>query len=322
MRYRVIPSTRLEVSALCLGCGAYGSGIEAGAARDLLDRFVEAGGNFVDTANIYGKWLPDKTAASEIVIGAWMKARGNRESVIVGTKGGHPHLESMHIPRLSPHEIAADLEESLRNLGTDYIDLYWLHRDDPNRPVAEIVEALNEHVARGKIRYFGCSNWSTGRMQDAHAYCIEHSVSGFVASQVMWNFAQPNEAAFGFPGMVGMDDEMLAFHVRTGLAAIPYNAQASGLFTKALHTDFDQAPAYERIRARYLNPTTRRRMERVKAFAAQHGVEPTQVGVAFLMSHPFVTVPVVGPKNPQQLASSLGAVEVTLSDEDIAFIAG
>ena len=204
MRYRTISSTGLEVSAICLGCGQYGSGVPAATAHDLLDRFAAAGGTFLDTANIYGKWLPERTSVSEIVIGDWMRARGNRGSVVVGTKGGHPHLESMHVPRLSPREIAQDLEESLRNLGTDSVDLYWLHRDDPGRPVAEIVEVLNGHVAEGKIRAFGCSNWSTQRMQEAHAYCLAHGVAGFVASQVLWNLAVPNASAFGFPGMVGM----------------------------------------------------------------------------------------------------------------------
>jgi aryl-alcohol dehydrogenase-like predicted oxidoreductase len=251
-----------------------------------------------------------------------MRARGNRQSVILGTKGGHPHLETMHIPRLSPTDIASDLEDSLRNLGTDHVDLYWLHRDDPQRPVGEIIETLNQHVAQGKIRYFGCSNWSTRRMQDARAYCQERGVPGFVASQVMWNLAQPNETAFGFPGMVGMDDEMRTFHARTGLAAVPYNAQASGLFSKALQADFGRSPAYEEIRAKYLNPTTLRRIERVQRFAAERGLEPTQVGVAFLMSHSFVTVPVVGPRNPAQLASSLGAIEITLTERDIAWLTG
>jgi aryl-alcohol dehydrogenase-like predicted oxidoreductase len=228
----------------------------------------------------------------------------------------------MDVPRLSPREIAQDLEESLRNLGTDHVDLYWLHRDDPGRPVGEIVEALNEHVAAGAIRAFGCSNWSTQRMQEARAYCLAHGVQGFVASQVMWNLAQPNACAFGFPGMVGMDEEMRAFHASTGLAAIPYNAQASGLFSKALRADFEGHPAYERVRANYLNPTTRRRIARVRRLARERGVEPTQVAVAYLIGQPFVTVPVVGPRNPAQLASSLGAAEVRLGEDDLAFLAG
>ncbi|HET8844709.1 MAG TPA: aldo/keto reductase, partial [Ktedonobacteraceae bacterium] len=164
MQYRDIPHTNLHPSALCLGTGSFGTGIDASSAFRLLDIFLEHGGTFIDTARVYGAWVPNGLGLSEKVIGQWVNERHVREQIVLGTKGAHPVFSARHIPRLAPQDIIADLDESLRCLQTEYIDLYWLHRDDPQRPVADILETLNEQVRQGKIRYFGCSNWHVERI--------------------------------------------------------------------------------------------------------------------------------------------------------------
>src|SRR5215813_7706907 len=156
MKYRQIPQTDLFPSVLALGTVSFGTAVDASTAFHFLDTFFEHGGNFIDTAHVYGAWIPGSMGLSEQLIGQWLKERNNRAQVIISTKGGHPQLSSMHIPRLSPEEIRADLEESLRCLQTDTIDLYWLHRDDPTQPVAALLETLQEQVRKGKIRSFGC----------------------------------------------------------------------------------------------------------------------------------------------------------------------
>ena len=170
MRYRNIPGTDLYPSSICLGTGLMGSTIDREHSFQLLDTLVEMGGNFIDTAHVYGDWVPGGKSLSEKTIGIWAKERGIRNRVMIGTKGAHPALSSMSIPRLSHREIVNDLDESLEYLQTEYVDLYWLHRDDPNRPVADILETLNEQVAAGKIRYFGCSNWRVQRIREAMQY--------------------------------------------------------------------------------------------------------------------------------------------------------
>ena len=159
MRAFTIPHTDLTVSALSLGTGGMGTHVSHDDSFRILDRYVERGGNFLDTAHIYAAWVPGGGGASERTIGDWIRTRGARDAVAIGTKGGHPHLETMTISRLSPQEIVQDLDESLERLQIETIDLYWLHRDDPKRPVGELIETLTDAVTQKKIRYFGVSNW-------------------------------------------------------------------------------------------------------------------------------------------------------------------
>src|SRR5512141_2562340 len=189
MRYIHIPGTDLNVSSICLGTGGMGSSLNRDDSFALLDAFAEQGGNFLDSAKVYADWLPIERSASERTIGRWMKARRKRDKIFVSTKGAHPDLRTMHIPRMSREEINADVQASLEHLQVEAIDLYWLHRDDPSRPAGEIIESLNEHVKAGRIRYLGCSNWVAARIQAAQAYATQHGLQSFVADQMMWSLA-------------------------------------------------------------------------------------------------------------------------------------
>src|SRR5690606_27483631 len=181
-----LPHCSLSVSPVCLGTALFGADIDDRASFALLDRFVAGGGNFIDTARIYSDWLPGERHRSERVLGDWLRSRGNRDSVVVATKGAHPDLASPTIPRSSTAEIRADLEGSLRSLGLDVIDLYWLHRDDPSRPVEYFIDLLDGFQREGLIRAFGASNWSADRLRAAHAYASRSGRHGFVANQPMW----------------------------------------------------------------------------------------------------------------------------------------
>src|SRR2546426_539997 len=132
MRKILLPSTDFSVSAVCLGGMTFGHPLDEKATFTLLDRFVDHGGNFIDTARIYSDWVPGEKRRSERVLGDWLTARGNRSHVVISTKGAHPFIESLTVPRTSAAEIRDDLEGSLKRLRTDVIDLYWLHRDDPS----------------------------------------------------------------------------------------------------------------------------------------------------------------------------------------------
>lgn len=319
MQFTPIPNTDLTPSVLCLGTGNFGATIAQADAFTLLDTFVEHGGNFLDTAEVYANWLPDlPRSISERTLGAWMAARGNRSHILIGTKGGHPDLATMHISRLSPAEIQHDLDGSLERLQTDYIDLYWLHRDDPTRPVGELLETLDAQVKAGKIRAFGCSNWSTERMREAQAYAAQQGIHGFVANQPQWSLAHPNPAAFGMPGLAGMDREMFAFHQESGWAVIPYTSQARGIFSKLAQGGV--AGLREGERKSYLNEVNLQRLARVQEVAAQHNATVAQVVLAYLLCQPVPTIPVIGCRTPAQLVESLGAVEVALSDHEVEYL--
>jgi len=278
----------------------------------LLDRYVERGGNFIDTASVYANWLPVERHSSEKTIGRWLKARGNRKQLILATKGAHPELSSTDVPRMSRDEIVADLETSLRNLRTEAIDLYWLHRDDPERPVCEIMEVLWDQVDAGKICYLGCSNWRAARIRAAQAYAARHGRLGFVGDQMMWSLALVDPEALGDKTMVYMDDELMCYHQETGLAAIAYSSQARGAFQKMARGD--EVPRVYRRRG------NEDRFQRVKRLAAQSGLTITQVVLGYMQSQSFTTVPIVGCRTLEQLDDSLDAADVRLTSEQVRYL--
>lgn len=318
MMYKRIPRTRLDASCLCLGTGDMGAGIDRDTSFRMLDTFLDQGGNFVDTAKIYSDWIPGETSRSEKLIGAWMKDRGVRQEVILATKGAHPELTSMDVPRLSPQEITTDLDASLENLQTDWIDLYWLHRDDPDRPVEEIIGLLDSQVQAGKIRYFGCSNWKRARIRLAQAYASKMGRLGFSAVQNLWNLAQVNQSGFADPTIAFMDDDLWHYHHEENLAAVPYSSQANGLFQKLASGGPGVLP--DNLRSWYWNTQTEARYHRLTTIQSETGLSTTQIILGYLISQPFPTFPIIGPKSLLQLMDCLSGGDVTLSQEQLDFL--
>lgn len=318
MNYTTIPKTELKPAAICLGSTHIGSAIDRDSSFELFDIYAEHGGNFIDTASVYANWLPGERNISEKTIGQWLKLRKNRAEIIIGTKGAHPELATMYIPRLSPAEIGSDLNDSLKNLQTEVIDLYWLHRDDPGRPVEEILETLNEQVKEGKIRYFGCSNWQTARIRAAQTYAAEHGLQSFVANQMMWSLAQTDPTGIKDKTIVGMDELMKQYHLETGLAAVPYSSQGNGLFQRLAQGTLEQMDA--QARATYQVEENRQRFERIKHVAAATGLSVTEIVLGYLQSQPFTTIPIVGCRTKGQLQDSLRAAEVRLEPEQVKYL--
>lgn len=320
MRSTAIPQTDLMPSAICLGSSNFGNGIAPADAYQLLDAYVACGGNFIDTAAVYANWLPGEKNSSEKTIGRWLAANNRRDSLVLATKGAHPELATMHVPRMSPAEIVDDLETSLRNLQTDWIDLYWLHRDDPARPVAEIIDTLHGQVLAGKVRYFGCSNWRADRIAAAQSYAAARGITGFVANQMRWSLAQMDPAAEGDPTTVAMDDTTYAYHRCTGLAAIPYSSQANGYFQKmAEGRAKDVRPNQQK---QYGTAENRKRVARLQQLVQETGHSVSQLVLAYLTSQPFVTIPIVGCRSVAQVEDSMRAGDVKLTGEQVAWLAG
>jgi len=320
MRYVELTGTDLRVSAICLGTGALGSTVPQQEAFELLDLFLELGGNFVDSAKVYADWLPGERSVSEKTIGRWLRSRAVRDRVIVATKGAHPELSTMDVPRLSRAEIVSDLDASLQSLRIDTIDLYWLHRDDPTRPVAEIIEPLQDQVEAGKVRYYGCSNWRAPRIQAAQAYAAEHGFRGFVADQMQWSLAQPAPGVGGDPTMVAMDAELCRYHRDTGMPAVPYSSQAGGFFQKMGAGQEKQLSSG--ARRRYDHEANRQRIARIEELRGETGLSITQLALGYLLSQPFPTIPIVGCKTRAHLLDSLSAADVSLAPEQVAYLEG
>ena len=319
MKTLQIPNTTLQMSSICLGTGEIGTTIAGEDAFALLDFYFERGGRFLDTAHNYGNWVHDAPrSASEKTIGAWMRSRGNRGEIGLATKGAHWDLDSPNVPRLSCRDIEEDLNGSLESLGTDRIDLYWLHRDDPNRPVEDILETLNAQVQAGKIRYFGASNWRTERLRTAGDYAEKAGMQGFVADQVLWNAAVLAGPPYGDPTTGWMAAQRFAYHQETGLATLAYQSQAYGLFHRMQAGTLDQMnPGFRDF---YVQDASKRRYEVMTEIMAETGLTITQVLLGYLLSQPFVTIPIVGCHSRAQIADSMTSAEVRLTAAQVAAI--
>jgi len=320
MRTVTIPDTELQVSGICLGTAGIGSSIDRSASFRIMSTYVELGGTFFDTASVYADWLPGPRSVSETTLGDWLAENGKRDQITLSTKGGHPDLQTMHVPRMARKEIVHDLDASLRNLRTDVIDLYWLHRDDTSRPAGEFVEILAEQARVGKIRAYGCSNWRADRIAEAQAYADEQGLPRFCADQMMWSLAVIDRDRMADTTTVNMDDSLYHYHTATGLAAVPYSSQAGGYFQKMAAGTVDRMPANQRTL--YDSGENRARFERACELAERLSVSITAVALAYLQSQPFVTTPIVGCRTLEQLEDSMAAGDLLLSAEDVNYLEG
>lgn len=313
MKLTTLPRTSLQVSSLCLGTADFGAGVSEELSFRLLDQFAEAGGNFLDTAAIYADWTPAGKGSSERMLGKWVRTRGNRKDIVLATKGGHPELKSMTFPRLKRPNVHADLNDSLRNFNVETIDLYYLHRDNPNQPVEEILDYLEGFVSAGKIRYYAFSNWTLDRAEEARQVAGENGYRGFIANQPLWSLAQPDMTKTDST-LVAMDEPTREWHTAHGIAAIPYSSQANGYFSK-LADDETRISAGQR--KMYDSELNHHRFEVLQSIRQQTGLSVTQVVLGYLLGQPFPVVPVVGCKTEAHLSDSLSAAEVHLTTEQV-----
>ncbi|MCP8938413.1 aldo/keto reductase [Alsobacter sp. SYSU M60028] len=306
----LIPRTQLSVSRLCLGGNRLGGALDKDASFALLDAWVGQGANFIDTAHVYADWLPDvERSCSEKTLGRWLKARGGSVDVVIATKGGHPRGGDPRA-RLDRATVRQDVAEALDYLGLARLDLFYLHRDDPALPVEDVLGVVEELRREGQVRHYACSNWSGARMRAAEEAARRNGWEGFVAHQPEWSLARRNPGTSS-PDLLAMDADMRSFHEESGLPVIPYSSQAKGYFDKI------GAAALDDITARaYDNAANRATAARLAEIAARHGATPTQVMLNAMMHSPFLTIPVVGCRTAEQIASSLASVGLDLTDAE------
>jgi aryl-alcohol dehydrogenase-like predicted oxidoreductase len=337
----------LHLSKIVLGTDYFGTTVPEETAFRLLDNYIDAGGNCIDTARVYASWLPGGEDASEATIGRWLKSRGIRNNVILSTKGGHPPLDNMNNGRLSRKEIEGDLDKSLRILGINEVDIYWLHRDDTTRPVEDIMETVSMLIAKGKVRTVGCSNWKTERIEAANraaasdgrtigsqGIIIESgsqtagsrgiiAVSGsqtegsavhaqFSVSQIQWSLATSTPEAHSDPTIVCMSEKEYCWYEKENFPVFAFSSQAKGFFTRALALGLEAIN--KKSMERFCTPENIARLERVKEYAAKTGLTPTAIALGYILCNRVPAVAIVGCKNTEQLADSLTASDVDLPD--------
>jgi aryl-alcohol dehydrogenase-like predicted oxidoreductase len=303
MSKRQLGCTDLSVSALCFGGNVFGWTIVEQRSFAVLDAFIDGGGNFIDTADVYGK------GTSESILGRWMSARKNRDRIILATKLGFPMDNDPNSRGLSRRYILQEVEASLKRLQTDYIDLYQAHGDDPGTPLNETMAAFNELVQQGKVRYIGASNYSAERLREALSVSDEHGYVRYSCLQPPYNLANRSQ----------YEGELESLCLEQGLGVITYSSLASGFLTGKYRPgrDLPSSPRAKRIQERYMNEKGFRVLEQLDHIAEAHGATVAQVALAWIMARPGITAPIASATSVEQVHELLGAVNLRLTPEEM-----
>ncbi len=299
-----------EVSVIALGSGHFGGKCEESLARELMDAYVSLGGDFLDTARVYGDFVTPRNGESEKVIGRWLSDRHARERIFLSTKGGHPPLSDMQRSRLSREEIRSDLQESLSDLQTDHVDIFWLHRDDESRPVGEIMDTLQELIDEGWTDRVGVSNWRTVRIIEAEKYAAEHGMRGLSGNQPQFSLAYTVNQADST--LVSMDAEMWRMHRETGLPCCCFSSQAQAFFTRLDQLGVDGLP--EAVKWSYLSDENLAIYDRLKALRERKGISTGAAALTWLTSQPFPCFALVGASRVEHVLSLKEACDAVLTD--------
>jgi aryl-alcohol dehydrogenase-like predicted oxidoreductase len=313
MEYRKLGSTGLPVSEICFGTATFGWHTDEREAHRMLDAFVDAGGNFVDTANYYSAWAEGSYAGrSEEIIGTWLRATGRRHRIVLATKVCSPVGPLLYDRGLSRRHIMDAVDDSLRRLQTDFIDLYQAHAMDPGTPIEETLRAFDDLVGRGKVRYLGCSNYSAWRLCEALWTSDKHGLARFACEQPYYNLIDRRE----------FEQDKAEVVREYGLGLIPYSPQAMGFLT-GKHRGRDRAPDGSRgtidgRMATYFTERNFRLLDEMEQIGKTHGKSLAQVSLGWLLSDPLVTAPIVGARSWEQLEESVDAAGFRLSAEEKA----
>jgi aryl-alcohol dehydrogenase-like predicted oxidoreductase len=303
MEYRGLGRSGLQVSAFCLGTNTFGRVTDQAATDAVLDAFFEGGGNFVDTADIYSR------GQSETIFGNWIKARGNREQVIVATKVRGPMGDGPNDRGLSRQHIMQGVEASLRRLQTDHIDLYQAHADEPDTPLEETLRAFDDLVSQGKVRYIGCSNYVAWRLGEALAESRQHGYARYESLQPKYNLFYRDE----------YERELEPLCRAKGVGVITYSSLGGGFFS-GKYKRGEPLPSSHRaagVEQQYFNERGWRILEAVEAVAARLGATPSQVALAWIVQRPGITAPIASATSPEQLRELLGAVSLKVDEAGI-----
>ena len=293
-----IPKTELSVYPLCLGGNVFGWSADEAQSHDVLDAYTSHGGNFIDTADVYSEWKDGNSGGdSEAIIGSWLKKRGNRSEVVIATKVAKLSTR----PGLSAANIKAAVDESLKRLQSEYIDIYYAHEDDQNTPLEETLSAFDEIVKSGKVRYIAASNYNSARLKEALEISKANNFVQYIAIQNHYNLLERKE----------YESDMAPALKELGLSGIPFFALARGF----LSGKYRKGATVESVRAggvaNYLNDAGYALLEKLDVLAKSHNASVSAIAIAWLRAQPTISVPIASARTVAQLNEIVPIVNLT-----------
>jgi aryl-alcohol dehydrogenase-like predicted oxidoreductase len=298
-------SSDVEVSGLCFGTDLIGSKIDRQTSFQLLDLFRESGGTFVDTGNFYAAWLSGcQGGESETTIGLWMKQRGNRQEMAIASKLGFDYPGSPG--GLSAAEIERECDKSLQRLGTDRLDLYYAHRDDPETPLEETMAAFDRLIRTGKVRAIGASNISVWRIAEANAVAAANGWAHYSAVEQRHTYLRPRHGA-DFGPQIAVNEDLKSYCRSHGITVIAYSGLLQGAYTRP------DRP----VPMQYAGVDADARLEALKGVASEAGATLNQVVIAWMRQSDPPVLPIIAGSQAGQVTENIGALEVTLSEDQV-----
>ena len=302
MRRVQLSQTNVAVSCLGLGTLRFGTLNNYEESAQLLDVYVEAGGRFLDTANCYNQWAANaKGGESEVVVGRWLRERGNRDELFIASKVGFGYDD---VPDgLAAQTIITSCEESLRRLGTERLDLFYVHKDDPNTPLEETLTALTQLIKAGKIRFAGASNYLAWRLADADAIAAAQGLTELICVEQRFTYLRPQPGACFYPQRL-IDENLATYCDARGKTMLPYTPLLRGAYVRA---DRPLAKSYQ-------GPDTDARLAALREVTQELGATPNQVVLAWMMQRQPPLIPIFSAGTPKHLRENLGALNLRLSE--------
>lgn len=296
--------TELQVTPLCFGGNIFGWTTDEQASFRVLDAYAEAGGNFIDTADVYSAWVPGHQGGeSETILGKWMRERHNRQQMVIATKVGSLPSKGRS-PDLSREHILHAVEASLRRLQSDYLDVYFAHRDDAETPLGETLGVFAELVQAGKVRVLGASNYNAARMREALQISQANGYPRYEVQQPLYNMIARDQ----------YEGELQQLCVEEEISVIPYSSLASGFLTGKYRqgAEMPHTPRAGSVQQRYWNKANFALLERIDMVARQHEATPAQVALAWLLTRPGITAPIASATTVEQTRELMGALTLKL----------
>jgi aryl-alcohol dehydrogenase-like predicted oxidoreductase len=309
MEKRTLGKTDLNIAPIVFGGNVFGWTIDEQKSFEILNQFIESGFNFIDTADVYSRWVPgNKGGESETIIGNWLKKHNKRHDVIIATKVGSDMGQGKSLKK---DYIINQVEHSLSRLQTDYIDLYFSHYDDENTPVEETLSAYETLIKAGKVRWIGASNFSAERLKESLIYSTQHSLPRYEVYQPGYNLYDREE----------FEQEHEKICLDYGLGVVTYYSLASGFLTGKYRSEDDLKKSQRGGGVkRFLNERGFRILDALDKVAETHHTEPASVALAWLIYHPSITAPIASATDLSQLKSFTEAANLKLSPEDISLL--